>query len=505
MKTTSGILAVALLTCAAHAQNSWTNVYNGPGNYDDEPKAVGVDISGNVFVTGFSFGSGTGYDYTTIKYSNAGAPLWTNRYDAGGADLATAIAVDADGNVFVTGSSSGDGGGGPYDYATIKYSNSGVPLWTNRFNGTGDNDDRARAVAVDANGDVFVTGYSDSTGSSYDFVTIGYSSAGVPLWTNKYNGPGNLSDQANAIAVDDDGNVFVTGASQGSSIFSDYATIAYSNSGLPLWTNRYDGPLSSQDGADAIKVDGNGDVLVTGLTTGFNHTFDYATVKYSGAGAPLWTNLFTTGNADNSANVMVVDTNNNVFVAGHSRGNDLIVHYLTIKYSSGGVPIWTNYYVGPGSGIDEVTGAAADTIGNVYVTGFSVGSGTDYDFATIGYSGTGVTLWTNRYAGTPIRNYAPTIAMDGSDNVFVSGYSYDGNNISTADWVTIKYGSSSVSPIPLGFQLVVGQLILTWSNPAFSLQSAPTVTGTFTNITGAISPYTNSITAGQQFFRLISN
>ena len=61
---------------------------------------------------------------------------------------------------------------------------------------------------------------------------------GVPLWTNRYDGPANGNDFANAIAVDRSGNVFVTGSSLGSGGFSDYATLAYSNSGMPLWTNR---------------------------------------------------------------------------------------------------------------------------------------------------------------------------------------------------------------------------------------------------------------------------
>jgi hypothetical protein len=64
----------------------------------------------------------------------------------------------------------------------------------------------------------------------------------VALWTNRYNGSGNGEDFADAIAVDGSGNVFVTGWSAGSSVFDDYATVAYSNAGEPLWTNRYNGP-----------------------------------------------------------------------------------------------------------------------------------------------------------------------------------------------------------------------------------------------------------------------
>ena len=77
------------------------------------------------------------------------------------------------------------------DYATIKYSSAGVPLWTNRYNGPGNGDDYATAVAVDGSNNVIVTGYSTGSAGDLDYATIKYSSAGVPLWTNRYNGPGN--------------------------------------------------------------------------------------------------------------------------------------------------------------------------------------------------------------------------------------------------------------------------------------------------------------------------
>ena len=82
-----------------------------------------------------------------------------------------------------------------------------------------------------------------------------YSSVGVPLWTNSYNGPGDDEDAATAIAVDASGNVFVTGYST-SANGNDYATIAYSGAGLPLWTNRYHGPANGYDRAASIAIGG---------------------------------------------------------------------------------------------------------------------------------------------------------------------------------------------------------------------------------------------------------
>jgi hypothetical protein len=165
------------------------------------------------------------------------------------------VAVDGSNNVIVTGGSTGSGGDS--DYATIKYSSAGVPLWTNRYNGPGNGDDYAYAVAVDGSNNVIVTGASTGSGGDSDYATIKYSSAGVPLWTN---GPGNDDYQAYAVAVDGNNNVIVTGA---------YGTIEYSSAGVPLWTHY---------GGSALAVDRSNNVIVTG--------FSFVTVKYAGVPSP---------------------------------------------------------------------------------------------------------------------------------------------------------------------------------------------------------------------------
>jgi hypothetical protein len=65
--------------------------------------------------------------------------------------------------------------------------------------------------------------------------------------------------------------------------------------------------------------------------------------------------------------------------------------------------------------------------------------------------------------------------------------------------------SGTLAPIPLNIQLLGGNAVLTWSNAAFALQSAPSVAGTYTNVPGATSPYTNPAAGPQQYFRLKAN
>src|SRR6185369_12992590 len=123
----------------------------------DVPTAVVVDASGNVAVTGYS-NNGNDNDYYTAKYAAAtGALLWEKRYNspANGDDVAQEIAVDASGNIVVTGCSAGG-------YYTAKYAAAnGTLLWEKRYNSPA-NGNGAQAVTVDASGNVAVTGRSSN-------------------------------------------------------------------------------------------------------------------------------------------------------------------------------------------------------------------------------------------------------------------------------------------------------------------------------------------------------
>ena len=102
----------------------WVARYNGPGSGWDHANAIAVDAGGNVYITGYSVGSGTSEDYTTIKYNSLGVEQWVMRFDGGLGDFANDIAVDSDGNTFVTGRSWGPSNND--DYVTVKYSSTGI-------------------------------------------------------------------------------------------------------------------------------------------------------------------------------------------------------------------------------------------------------------------------------------------------------------------------------------------------------------------------------------------
>ncbi|GAF95336.1 unnamed protein product, partial [marine sediment metagenome] len=165
-------------------------------------------------------------------------------------------------------------------------------VWVARYDGAGNSGDRANALAVDADGNVYVTGQSRGTGYNDDYATVKYAPNGDTVWVRRYSGPGNYPDRANALALDAAGNVYVTGESYVSTRYYDYATLKYDADGNELWAARYNGPEDQSDIANAVAVDGSGNVYVTGYASCSGGSVDYATIKYDPNGDTLWVRFY---------------------------------------------------------------------------------------------------------------------------------------------------------------------------------------------------------------------
>ncbi len=363
---------------------------------------------------------------------------WVRSYNgpANSYDEATAIAVDNSGNVYVTGGS--ENVAGDDDFVTIKYLANGDTAWLRTYNGPGNDGDRGNAVAVDASGNAYVTGNSKGSMSYDDYATIKYYPNGDTAWVRRYNGLSDTSDAAWAVDVDQSGGVYVTGRAHDIEFYDDYVTIKYNPDGTWGWGAGYNGDAAaSYDQAAAIQVDDSGYVYVTG-ESGITHR-DYATIKYSPTGSRVWAKRYNgPGNDYDAAWAMAVDGSGNVYVAGGSTGGS--VDYATIKYNSNGDTAWVRRYDGPANDWDEAYAIAVDGSGNVYVTGFADGwiSG---DILTIKYYPNGDTAWVRRYSGSGDGfDGGLGVAVDDSGNVYVAG---PGTGNGTGfDYTTIKYDST---------------------------------------------------------------
>ncbi len=434
----------------------WVQRYNAPANNLDAASSLAVDTSGNVYVTGWiTVVSGSNYDYVTIKYNSSGSLQWIRTYNgpANSHDFANALVIDNSGNVYVTGYSYASAGSNP-DYLTIKYNNAGTVQWTMRYNGPANLNDVPNSIAVDINGNVYIGGSSyGGNGPYYDYCIVKYSSLGVQQWVAIYNGPGNADDNAWKMKIDNSSNIYITGSSMGSTSFQDFCSIKYNSSGTQIWVARYNGPLNQTDRALDLDIDTSGNVYVIGSSIiGNNYsTQDYVTLKYSSSGVQQWAVVYNgPGNDADQGRSIVVDFSGNVYVTGSSTGIGTGYDYGTIKYNFSGIQQWVSRYNGPyGTGPDYNNTLSIDLSGNLYVTGGSWATSNNEDYCTVKYNNLGIQQWVQRYNGPGNGQDAPrSIFIDQGYNVYITGSSNgSGTN---ADFCTIKYSQLvGIQPISI--------------------------------------------------------
>ncbi|RKX69892.1 hypothetical protein DRP53_06755 [candidate division WOR-3 bacterium] len=416
------MILVIAVTSPIFAQDPvWVRIYDGPAGGFDRAYALAIDNSGNVCVTGTSEGLGLDHDFATIKYDSLGNEVWIARWNGPGpdnlGDRAYDIGIDGSGNVYVVGET-GDGGI-DQRIALVKYDRDGNELWSKIYDAT---EGVGEALAVDGIGNVYITGeiYDPST-TYYDLITMKYDTDGNLIWATRSGTE--FYDCGHDIVVDRSGNVYVTGQAGGApSSDNDYITIKYDSLGNEVWVRFYDGPIQGHDLAMAIALDESGNVYVTGGSPGPGTGCDYATIKYDNNGQELWIARYnSSGNGLDDAKAIVVDDLGNVYVTGYggatvkydADGNQLYTSeiddgwflamtidssgyiyitgsigadFATVKYDSTLKENWTATYNGPANSTDRAFDIAVDAAGYVYITGIADWSGWSANYTTIKYS-----------------------------------------------------------------------------------------------------------------------
>jgi hypothetical protein len=259
---------------------------------DDYGHGVGLDGSGNVYVTGYSEATwgksplnahAGGYDAFAAKLNSNGALQWNTFMGSASADYGYGIAVDSSGNLHVTGKSEIAWGSSPvnahaggWDAFVARLNTSGALQW-NTFMGNS-NTQEGWGIALDGGGNVYVTGLSFYSWGSPVNAHAGVrnafaaklNSSGARLWHTFMGGPD--SDDGYGIALDGSGNIYVVGRSiatwgspvnphAGGGDFDAFAA-KLNNSGTLLWST-FMGSTSGDQGWGIASSD-RGDVYVTG-------------------------------------------------------------------------------------------------------------------------------------------------------------------------------------------------------------------------------------------------
>ncbi len=462
-------LAFIAISCIYFAQASlisqpttvWAKIYNGPLNQQDSSVGISVNSAGNVFVTGWSLGSGTSSDIVTLRYNPVnGDTVWVNRYN-GVSNLEDKVSsIISDNNaVYVTGWSFVPS----RDIVTIKYdAATGNRLWVKTYNGSNNGGDYGFAITVDASGNVYVTGRSDVTGGvGQKFTTIKYDASGnlVSGWPSVYTGGLSTTfDQAQAIKVDGSSNVYVTGKS-GTAGTEDYLTLKINSNGTVAWAKKYNGTQNGEDNAVALVLDNAfTNVYVGGYSFRIGGVQDYMTIRYSTAAGDSNAAVSYNGPlaSTDQLTAMTKDNSDNIYVTGFSAASATGYDYATIKYNSSLVQQWVQRTTNSGSDF-PFSIAVHNPTSHVYVTGSTFSAGTGYDYLTISYSFNGIFNWEKKENSSSSGNdYASGIAVQDTDKIFVTGSAnFSGTGIA---FYTLRYSTfNAIEPIstiiPKSFQL----------------------------------------------------
>jgi uncharacterized delta-60 repeat protein len=364
----------------ANGEVLWMDSFHGSGNYIDTASAIAVDGSGDFIAAGFTYNASTGGDFTVVKYNGAtGAQLWRRVIDGGvspngNGDGATAVGLDAAGNIFAAGMIHDSRGVGNFALLKLDAAN-GATLWTQLIpNGY------ASALAVDGAGNVVVVGTSQVA-----FAVVKYNGAtGAEMWRQLINGTaGGPAGQAVTVAIDASGNVVAGGY-----VVNSYGT---PNTNLFKFNGMTGAELWRQSGlfVKKIAVDGAGNVAASGLVGS-----DLTLKKYDGTtGTELWRhNAGRTSNTTIGLSDVAVDTAGNIFTAGGiynagSRSSDILALKLD---GPSGSEIWRQEING---GLerypyfDQAFALALDGTGNIAIAGTLVEMDIGAEFALVMLNG----------------------------------------------------------------------------------------------------------------------
>ena len=370
-------------------------------------EGTGIDAEGNLYVLTGDYDPNTHGDFLTVKYSKEGKKLWESRFDGPihGHDTGSVITVDGPGNVHVTGyvqlreiepNDNYHISAMSFGYATIEYDKKGRQKWVGYYDDPKNELLGPEAIEVDRFGNVYVLGASevhvpesgriDDFDKPVHFVTIKYDSQGMQKWAVRYGEPNTAMNRPIDIAVDELGNVYVTGDTHTITLdgSNSYTTIKYDKRGREVWTAKYFHIEREYGSTKSLTVDKTGGVYVLGYCSYSDRKYsDFVTIKYDGTGKQQWMARYREpGNKKVFPVSIVVDAAENVYITGyvdtpgrrlHGYGGNplpLMVEFVTIKYNARGREQWVAKYKGTERRRGYINGFGLDRKRSVYVKGF---------------------------------------------------------------------------------------------------------------------------------------
>lgn len=424
----SSIFAL-LLTASALSQplqREWVRNYSLLSTNINKPVAIAVGPDGNVVVAGSSQNPEGDFDYEVIKYRPNGDEAWKIRYGSPADDQLRGMTIDPNGNIIITGTTD-----------TVKYTAEGFFVWVASLGG--------RALIANSNF-VYVTGLSDT-----DIVTVQLDNTdteGNELWRRVFDGRIHREDIGQAITLDPAGNIYVAGQAKypdctDGICVARFAVLSYSPEGVQRWVqDDLNVGQKREVTVTSLLVHSDTSVYVCGNPSGVSEPY---IAKFNPNGALVWSGHSSapvvTGMIENRST-------HNVLVTGRRGTTDINANpAIVASYSGTGTrtQIWSYLRPVGGENVNEGSALAQDSVGNVFVAGYSFNGYSTNGLSTYALllakiSPTGTQLGLDRFnspnAGS---NFGTALAVDTNDNVYVTGYVL--NTQGGSEFVTVKYSA----------------------------------------------------------------
>ena len=401
---------------------------------------------------------------TTYRTTSEAASLTWNitwggvEYDGGGG-----VAVDASGNIYCTGTSQslGDSTG---DVVLIKYNSDGELTWNASWGGDSLFDTGKRS-AIDKSGNIYCIGDTWSFGAGdCDLLLVKFAPNGTKLWNVTWGGL--WGDSGEGVAVDISGNIYCTGNTLNYGAGgTDLTLIKFYPDGTKAWNVTW-GDLFDDTGNDII-VDSSGNIYCTGDLDYMGIDHELVLVKFNSNGEEVWNSTWGGASTDYGKGV-TIDPSGDIICVGTTRSfghmfGDLVV----IKFNSAGELIWNNTW--GGAEADEGKDVAVDIEGNIYCIGDSFSFGeTLGNFVLVKFYPNGIKDWNTTWGGLQ-EDYGYGVAMDASGNIICVSETYSFGDpkgdlavVSFCCAAGVKEGIPGFEAVWLLFTITALMAIATW-------------------------------------------
>ena len=283
---------------------------------------------------------------------------------------------------------------------------------------------------TDANMNLLTVGNTAVNGEGANIYLTKHGIFGQLIWQANFNSSGNANDYGVSISTDQFNNIYVVGSTDNNTNNNhDIIILKYNTTGALLWSYIYNSSFNLNDAGTAIKPDGNGNVYVCGASEGINSNYDYVLLKLNPSGSLIWEKRYDFANLTEIPIGVDIDVSGNIYVTGASANSLTDWDFAVVFYNSDGEYIDAVRNSLPGIGFDQPRAYTKDALGNIYITGSGSSDGFNYDVKTIKVNTNHQIEWVKTYDFKGKEDVANSIDIDEQGNLIIGGFVTRNDNV----------------------------------------------------------------------------